>query len=69
MVVFIRPFNVVYLCITNARKPRKRLRYSQKYLQKNPYKLCSSSSKISSIAIQLTFATPQINKSDINDYI
>ena len=35
---------------------------------KIPHKLCSSPSKISSIAIQLTFATPQIDKSDIKDY-
>ena len=69
MIVFIRLFNIVFLCIRNARKARKRLRYSQKYLEKNPHKLCLSSSKISSIAIQLTFATPQINKSNINDYI
>ena len=62
-----------FLCIINERKPRKHLRYSQKCLQKKKkkinIKLCSSSSKISSTAIQLTFATLQINKSDINDYI
>ena len=64
MIVFIRPFNVVFM--HNKRKKSTQMSALQSNIfAKNLYKLCSSSSKISSIAIHLTFATPH----DSNDNI
>ena len=54
MIVFIRPFNVVFFVYNKRQKTTEMSALQSKIFAKDSHKLCLSSSKISSIAIQLT---------------